>query len=112
MQWTRVILGAVAATLLSLLFPTLRAIPMVIGGLDESRATGFSLNATGLFERLHSPMFWVLAILFFALFFAASRFGPGLLRLLLFWTPVLSITTLGLAIFGFFAYVFMRSRGH
>ena len=112
MQWTKVVLSALAATLLSLLLPTLRAVPMIIRGINEGRASGFGLNVGGLFERLHSPAFWVLAVLFFALFFAASRLGHGVRRLFLFWTPALSVAMLGLVICGLFAYVFMRSRGH
>jgi len=112
MQWTKVVLSALAATLLSLLVPSLRGVPMIIRGIDEGRVSGFGLNVGGLFERLRSPAFWVLAVLFFALFFAASRLGHSVLRLFLFWTPALSVAMLGRVICGLFAYVFMRSRGH
>jgi len=112
MQWTKVVLSALAATLLSLLLPSLRGVPMIIRGIDQGRVSGFGLNVGGLFERLRSPAFWVLAVLFFALFFAASRLGHSVLRLFLFWTPALSVAMLGRVICGLFAYVFMRSRGH
>src|SRR5713101_3849813 len=104
MHWTKVVLSALAAILLSLFLPTLRAIPMLIRGLNEGHASGFGLNVGGLFERVSSPAFWVFAVLFFALLFAASQIGHKLLRLFLFWTPVLSVATLGLAISGLFAY--------
>ena len=84
MQWTKVVLSAFAATLLSLLLPTLRATPAIIRGIDEARASGFGLNVGGLFERFRSPAFWVLAVLFSALFLAASRLDHRVLRLFLF----------------------------
>ena len=112
MQWTKEVLSALAAILLSLLLPTLRAIPMIIKGIDDGRGTGFAVNLGGLFERLHSPAFWILVVLFFALFLAASRIGDRFLRLFLFWTPTLSIAVVGLVISGLFTFVFMRSRGH
>jgi MFS-type transporter involved in bile tolerance (Atg22 family) len=40
----------------------------------------------------------ILAIVFFAVFFAASRLHSKSLKLLLFWTPVTVISTLGLGL--------------
>ena len=92
--------------------PTLRAIPMLIREVNEEHASGFAVNVGGLVERASSLAFWVFAVLFFALLFAASQIGHKVLRLFLFWTPVLSVATLGLGVSGLFAFVFMRSRGH
>jgi hypothetical protein len=48
-------------------------------------------------ELIFTPSVGILAILFFALFFAASRLNSKWLRVLLFWTPVTIISTVGSA---------------
>jgi hypothetical protein len=45
-------------------------------GISEQKATGLGAVAGGL----RSPLFWTLALLFFALFLAASRLGNKILR--------------------------------
>ena len=57
-------------------------------GINNSKATGMAAIARGLLESFFSPLFWILAISFFALFFAASRLSSKPMRILLSWTPV------------------------
>ena len=56
-------------------------------------------KATGIgVLRAFAPLSAILAVVFFAMFFAASRLHRKSLRLLLFWTAVTVISTLGLGL--------------
>jgi hypothetical protein len=79
-------------------------------GINNSKATGLAAVAGGFLESLFSPLFWILAVSFFALFFAASRLSSKPLRILLFWTPVTAISTLGLGIFSLFTFAWIHFR--
>ena len=79
MATLRGVLSAVAA-ILTALFGT--ALFVSFRGLSNSKAIGLAAVAGGLLESLFSPLFWILAILFFALFFAASRLTSRPLRIL------------------------------
>jgi len=100
----RGILSAVAAIFFALLGPGLVA-------LHNSKATGLAAVAGGFLESLFSPLFWILAVSFFALFFAASRLSSRPLRILLFWTPVTAVSILGLGIFSLFTFAWIRFGG-
>src|ERR1022692_4451382 len=77
-------------------------------GISEQKATGLGAVAGGLMWSAFSPLFWTLALLFFALFFAASRLGNKILRVLLFWIPTVTVSVLGVAIAALFTYVFIH----
>ena len=87
MAYLRVLLGAVASLLLAIFGP-----PLFISLQHGARATGFAVF------RAFLPLSAILAIVFFSVFFAASRLRSKSLRLLLFWTPVTVILTLGIGI--------------
>ena len=72
---------------LSLILPALMGVGSGFKSISEQHATGIGLNLGGFFERLHSPQFWVLAVLLFALFLVTSRLGNRVLRTVLFWLP-------------------------
>jgi hypothetical protein len=112
MDWTKSILSAVSAVLLSLFLPTLWAIPAVIKATRKGHATGFGLVFGGFSESLSSPRFWIFAVLFLVLFLAASRIGNRTLMLMLFWVPAILVATLGLTFLSLVAFVLIRSRGH
>jgi hypothetical protein len=76
-------------------------------GLGSQKATGLGVIYGALLESPLSPQFWILAILFFCLFFAASRLSSKVLRVALFWTPTLLVSTLGFAFIAFFTYVWI-----
>jgi hypothetical protein len=103
----RGVLSAVAAVFVALLGPGLVA---AFTGINNSKATGLAAVLGGFVESLFSPLFWILAVSFFALFFAASRLSSKPLRILLFWTPVTSISMLGLGIFSLFTYLWIHIR--
>ncbi len=100
-------LSAVAAIVVALLGPGL---VVAFRAVNNSKATGLAAVAAGFLESLVSPLFWILALSFFALFFAASRLSSKPLRILLFWTPATVISTLGLGIFSLFTYVWIHFR--
>jgi hypothetical protein len=103
----RAALSAVAAILVALFGP---ALFFALRDLSPSKATGLAAVAGGFLESLFSPLFWILAVAFFALFFAASRLGSKPLRMLLFWAPVTVISMLGLGVFSLFAYMWIHFR--
>jgi len=99
----RCVLSALAAIFVAMLGPGLVVI-------NHSKATGLAAVAGGFLESLFSPWFWILAVSFFALFFAASRLRSKPLGILLFWTPVTAISILGLGIFSLFTFAWIHFR--
>jgi len=76
----RCVLSAVAAIFVALLGPGLVS---ALWGINNSKATGLAAVVGGFLESLFSPLFWILAVSFFALFFAASRLSSKPLRIFL-----------------------------
>lgn len=89
MAYFKIILSGVAALLLAEFVGPWS----MFRGMSTEKATGLAAVAGGFVESMLSPLFWVLAILFFAMFFYASRLGNKALRVLLFWTPALLLST-------------------
>lgn len=100
MAYLRGLLSAVAALLIAILGPP---ILLVLRNANTSKATGM------VAFLVFSPLSGVLAIVFFALFFAASRLNSKSLRILLFWTPVTFVSTLGFGFLALFAYAWLHS---
>lgn len=97
-------LSAVAAMLVAefvFLWPT----------LSGSRATGMAALHWLLLESVFSPRFWLVGVLLFGLFFAASR-GSTALRVLFFWIPTLTISLLASSIVAMYTYLFFRLSRH
>ena len=107
MTTLRGVLSAVAAIFVALLGPGL---VFALRGINNSKATGLAVVAAGFLESLFSPLFWILAVSFFALFFAASRLSSKPMRILLFWTPVTAISILGLGIFSLYIFAWIHFR--
>jgi hypothetical protein len=84
----------------------------VFRGISQEKATGLGAVAGGLVESIFSPLFWILAVVFFAFFFAASRFGNKLVRIFLFWIPTPLFSTLWVSLLALFIYVFVHYRQH
>ena len=80
------------------------------GGISNTKATGLAAVVGGLVENLFSPLFWIPAILLFALFLAASRLGNKLLRVFLFWIPTLTVSAFTIAVVALSAYLFVHFR--
>ena len=74
-------------------------------GMGNSKATGLAAVAGGFMASLFSPLFWALAVLFFAMFFAASKLGSKVLRVLFFWIPTLTVSGASVMIVALVAYL-------
>jgi hypothetical protein len=102
MAYAKGVLSAAAAIFISefvLAWPLLRG----------SKATGLTA-IIGLFvESIFAPRFWIVGLLLFGLFFAASR-GSTILRVLFFWIPTIVVSALGFAFLAMCAYLFAISR--
>jgi hypothetical protein len=77
--------------------------------LRGSKATGLGALAGLFLESIFSPRCWVVGVLLFGLFFAASRSGT-ILRVLFFWIPTLVVSALGVAFLGMCTYLLIRFR--
>lgn len=82
----------------------------VLRDISREKATGLAAVAGGLAESVFSPPFWILAVLFFALFYVASRLRNNLLRVFLFWIPTLTVSVSCIAVVAPYAYMFIRFR--
>lgn len=105
MTYLRNTLAGLAAVLVGMLGPTLVT---VFRGINSSKATGLAAVLGGLLESLLSPWCWLLALSFFGLFYAFSRLKSKALRIVLFWVPVSSVSTLGICILALFTYLWME----
>jgi hypothetical protein len=93
MTYLKVILSAVAAGLFALMVP---GVYFLFWSVRSQTVTGLAGVAGGLSETLLSPLFWILAIVLFLLFFAASRLPAAALRIRFFWTPAAVASALSL----------------
>jgi len=101
------VLSATAAVFAAWLAPTLL---FLFRGVNGSKATGVGVIAASFVESFFSPLFWVLAISLFVLFFSASRIGSKPLRILLFWAPVTTILTIGFSIASLYTFLWVHFR--
>ncbi len=57
-----------------------------------------------------SPWFWILALLFSVFFYFSGRFDNKALRILLFWIPTITTSTLGFGFCALVAFLVIRFR--
>jgi hypothetical protein len=103
MDYVKGILSGSAAILIAefvFFWPTLRA----------TKATGLAAGIGLLVGSILSPRFWIIGVLLFGLFFAASRLGNKGLRVFLFWIPTLAVSCFTIAVVALIAYVLVRFR--
>jgi len=105
MDYVKGILSGLAAVIVAEVIP---GVWWVV--TTRTKATGLAAVAGAFVESLFSFQFWILAVLFFALFFAASRLGSKPLRVILFWIPSLTVTSASVAIVTMFIYLLLRFR--
>jgi len=101
------VLSALAALLLALLG---QGIWFMVGEFGKSKTTGLGAVAGGITTMMLSPVFWIMVVLFFALFLGASRLGNSALRVVLFWVPTVLTSSLGILFGALFVYLTIRSR--
>ena len=107
MAFVKIALSGLSAIFVACLGPELL---FTLKSISTQEATGAAFVRIGLPTTLFAPRFWILAISFFVLFFAASRLGNKTLRVIFFWTPTILISTLGLSLFSLLAYMGLYSR--
>jgi hypothetical protein len=94
---------------LRVLLSAVAGLPLAIVGTPLSFFLQHPSKTTGLAAfRVLSPLSTILGVVLFTVFFAASRLKSKSLRLLLFWTPVAVISTLGLGCLALVAYAWLR----
>lgn len=110
MAYVKGVLSAATAIFLALCMP---GVSDAFRGISQEHATGLAAVAGGLTASLLTPLFWIVAIAIFLLFFAAGRLHSKALRILLFWTPTLIVSTLGFGLIALFTYLVfaVRARG-
>jgi hypothetical protein len=81
-------------------------------GISEHKATGLGAIVGGAMGSAFSPLFWTLALVLFALFFAASRLENKTLRAILFWIPTVAISGFGMVIVALLTFVSIYFRNH
>jgi hypothetical protein len=77
--------------------------------LNGSKATGLAVLKGLLASSVFSPRFWIVGVLLFGVFFAASR-GSTVLRVLFFWIPTVTVSALGFSIVAMYAYLLTITR--
>jgi hypothetical protein len=107
MKVFRVVLCAIAALSSAEL---LLVIIQFARDLSSQRATGLTAVMGQFVESFFSPIFWLLAILFFFSFRAASRLNSKSLRILFFWTPTVVATLLTISLATFFTFLLIHYR--
>jgi len=106
MGYFKGVLTAITAVFLAGCLPALWSIFRV----SQEKATGLAVVGGGFVEALFSPLFWLVAGLVFALLFTAGRLGNRALRVLLFWLPTITCSTLAVAILALFGILARRLR--
>ena len=89
---------------------TLRTVLSIIVEMSGQGRTGLGAVAGGLTEALLSFRFWAVAAVLFLLFFGASRLSSKPQRILLFWTPALSIAALSACLTALFFYASIHAK--
>ena len=107
MNFLRTTLTILAAVFAAALIPTLWA---MIQQLGSQRQTGIGAVAGGVSELLLSPVFWVLALLFFFFFLRMSKVANETVRILFFWIPTVAATSIGVLFVAGLTYLFLHFR--
>jgi hypothetical protein len=106
MVYVKAILSAMTAVIAT----ELLTIWWVLRPWSSSKATGIDLIFAVLRASLVHAQPWILAILLFAIFFAASRLDSKTLRVVLFWIPTVTISCVGLTLVPSVAYLITKFK--
>jgi hypothetical protein len=96
-------LTAIIATELLTIWWTLRP-------WSSAKATGVDLIFAIVKASLVQALPWIVAILLFTTFLAASRLGSKSFRVVFFWIPTITISGLGITLVSSIAYLTMKFR--
>ncbi len=109
MNYFKGVLSGLSAIILSEIVPGAWS---VFRDVSNTKATGLVVLKYRLLESLFSPLFWILTISFFALFFSASRSRNKPIRVLVFWIPTVTVTTISIAVVALFTYLIVHDVAH
>lgn len=107
MDYLKGILSGLGAIILAEILP---GAWWLLRNASRSKPTGIAALWGSLLGSLFSPLFWALAILFFALFFWAGRSGNKPLRILVFWIPTLAATAFTAAYAALLTFLILHFR--
>jgi hypothetical protein len=77
-------------------------------GNGSQKQSGLGAVAGGVSELLLSPVFWIMALLFFFFFLRMSKVGNDAVRILFFWIPTVAASCIGLLFVTGFTYLFLH----
>jgi len=107
MTFAKLCLSGLAALILAALVV---ALSTVFKGASQDKAIGLAVIPALMVESIVSPFFWLVAVGFFAVFFATGRLTSGVLRGVLFWFPTLFVSTLGIGLLSWLALLMLRVK--
>ena len=107
MNYLKAALSVLGAVFLAEFLP---ALWWMLRNTNGEKATGLAVIPGGFVESLLSPLFWVLAALFFFLFRWASKSQHISVRALLFWMPTVLFLAIGILLGAFVGYAFLHIR--
>src|SRR5258708_1094883 len=107
MAYFKGVLATIATLFLSPFIPMFWT---TFGGITSEKATGLTAVAGGLAESIISPWFWILALVFSAVFYFSGRLDTKALRILLFWIPTITTSALGFGFCALIAFLVIRFR--
>jgi type IV secretory pathway VirB3-like protein len=109
MTYLKATLSTLAALFLAVLTPMFWT---VFRGMSQEKATGLDVVAGGLLESILSPWFWILVVVFSAIFYITGRCDSKVLRILFFWIPTITTSVLGFGLWTLMCALFVWSRRH
>jgi hypothetical protein len=104
--YLRVALSGTAAIFVALLVPFY----LLMAPIGSASAIAIDLITAVLRASIVSPRLWLIAIVFFGLFFLASGLNSKVMRVVLFWIPTLAVSTFGFGISALWTYGWMLLR--
>jgi len=107
MKYVKIGLCVLAALMLAALVVGLST---AFRGMSQEKATGLAVIQAEMLASVVTPLFWFLAVGSFAVFFTTGRLTNGVLRGLLFWFPTLFISSLGISLLSWFAWLMLHLK--
>ena len=107
MTYAKGCLTVLAAVILAAFVPSVIS---AFRSMSQDKAVGLAVIPASMLESIVSPLFWLLAVTFFAMFFATGRLTSSVLRGLLFWFPTLFVSILGVGLLSWFALLMLRLK--
>ena len=100
--YVKLLLTAVSSLFAAVLLPSV--VWWVRNSMHE-RATGLTVVAGGLLERVLSPGFWITFVFLLSVFHITGTLASRSQRVILFWIPTVLICFAGFALWGLIVYI-------